>query len=379
MGDNKVTVALKQDITISVDIPQKNGEIKKVFLTELNNVQDVHELAQVSKRVAISDTADLIFRLFAKSQQGDVDLEKVSKRIPCLSKHYLPKLQNFFAQPEINSIIQEYNSTTDKIQKREIRKKALNKINNFISQNIKNKDLQYNFSKFKYKLDIDRDKSSFKEKILHATNRLSVGMLRLNMNDTFTLAAYEIWKENIKKRNEPDRQAYWLLIRDEDYKIIGMTFISSKQLKDKNVEKDIIGHSGQILDPLAQGKGYVSAIKSVMIDFMYDNMDNDVAENSLFATTCDEFNENSQGLQIKSGAHVLKDEHGRVIIEKGKMHWYATKQDIMNSELMTQATERDIKYNVSFVNRNPSYTKFLGNPEHFFTAPQNTKGISYDR
>lgn len=374
-----MTLSYKQDIIISVDVPQRNGETGKIFLTELDNVQYIKELAEISKRVAISDTADLIFRLFAKSYQGDVDLEKVSKRIPCMGKQYMPKLQEFFAQQEINSVIQKYNSTTDKMQKREIRKQVIDKIINFISQNIQTKDLQYNFSKFKYKFDTDRKLSSFKEKISMAVNKVSAEMIGLDAKDPFVLAVYEIWKDNIKKRTESKRQAHWLLIRDEHNKIIGMTFISSKKIKDKNVGKDIIGHSGQILDPSAQGKGYVSVIKSVMIDFMYDNMDNEDAENSLFATTCDEFNENSQGLQVKSGAHVLKDEHGRVIIDNGKMHWYATKQDIMNSALMTNATERGVKYNISFKDGRPGYMKVLGNPEHFLTAPQNTKGINYDR
>lgn len=374
-----MTVSLKQDITISVDVPQKNGETRKVFLTELDNVQYIHELAEISKHVAISDTADLLFRLFAKSHQGDVDLEKVSKRIPCLGKQYLPKLQEFFAQPEINSVIQEYNLTTDKMQKREIRKQVIDKINNFISQNIQTKDLQYNFSKFKYKFDTDRKQSSFKEKMSQAIDKISAGMLGLNTRDPFTLAAYEIWKDNIKKRDEKNRQAYWLLIRDEHNKMIGMICISSKQLKDKRINKNIIGHSGYILDPSVQGRGYVSALNPVMIDFMYDNMNNDDAENSLFATTCDEFNENSQGMQIKSGAHVLKDEYGRVIIDNGKMHWYATKQDIMNSELMTQAAEHGVKYNVSFADGRPGYMKILGKHEHFLTSPQNLKGINYDR
>ena len=374
-----MTVSYKQDVTISVDVPQKNGGIRKVFLTEFDDIQSIYELAKISKRIAISDTADLIFRLFAKSQQDEIDLKKVSERIPCLGKQYLSKLMLFFSQPEIKSVIQEYNLTTDKIQKREIRKRVSDKISVFISQNIQTKDLQYNFSKFKYKFDTDRRQYSFKEKMSMVANKISAGMLGLDVNDPFVLSVYMIWKDNVKKRTEAKRQAYWFLIRDENNKIIGLICISSKQMNDKLINKNTIGHSGYILDSSVQGCGYISALNSVMIDFMYDNMEQDDAENSLFTTTCDEFNENSQGVQIKSGMRVLKDEHGRVIIDDGKMHWYATKQEIMNSTLMTQAVNNGIKYQVSFIDGGPGYVKFIGNPERFLTVPQNFKGYDHDR
>ena len=158
-----MTVAHKQDITIYVDVPQKNGETKKFFLTELNNVQDVHKLAKISKRVAISDTADLIFRLFAKSQQGDADLKELSERIPCINKRYLPNLQHFFDKPENAKIIQEYNSSKDKTHKRELRKQMIDKLEGFVSKYISTRDLQYNFSKFKYKYDKTRLKYIIKK------------------------------------------------------------------------------------------------------------------------------------------------------------------------------------------------------------------------
>jgi RimJ/RimL family protein N-acetyltransferase len=372
-----MTVSHKQDVTISVDIPQKDGTVRKISLSEFDNVQYVRQIAEISKRVVISDTADLIFRLFAKSQQGDADLNELSERIPCINKEYLPDLQRFFEQPENAEIIQEYNSSNDKAHKHELRKQMTDKLEDFVVKNISTRDLQYNFSKFKYKYD--KRFLSMKDTMLRMANQLAAISLGLDASDYFVMAVFEIWKEDIEKRTEQNRQAHWLLARDEHNKIIGMMFMSSRQLKDKRVNKNIVGHRGSILDPSAQGYGFASALGSVMIDFMYDNMDEQEAENSLFATTCDEFNEKSQGLQRKTGAQVLKDENGNTIIDKGKMHWYATKDQVMNSELMKQAAERGVKYTVSFKDGRKSYTKFIGNPEHLLTTSQNLKGFNNDR
>ena len=372
-----MTVRHKQDITISVDVPQKDGTINKITLTEFDDVQYINEIAAISQRVAISDTADLIFRLFAKSQQGDADLKELSERIPCINKKYLPHFQRFFEQPENAKFIQEYNSSNDKSHKRELRKQIIDKLGVVVSKYISTRDLQYNFSKFKYKYD--KPSLSIKDTMLHAANKISAKMLGLATDDPFVLATYEMWKDDLKKREEQNREAHWMLIRDSNNKIIGMTFISSKALKDKHVDTNIIGHSGQILDPSVQGCGYVSAIKSVMIDFMYDNMDEKTANSSLFATTCDEFNENSQGLQRKSGAQLLQDKNGNAIIDNGKMHWYATKEQIMNSELMKQATERGVKYTVTYVDGRPGYSKNIGSHEQIATLNTNLKGFDNDR
>lgn len=372
-----MTVAHKQDITIYVDVPQKNGETKKFFLTELNNVQDVHKLAKISKRVAISDTADLIFRLFAKSQQGDADLKELSERIPCINKRYLPNLQHFFDKPENAKIIQEYNSSKDKTHKRELRKQMIDKLEGFVSKYISTRDLQYNFSKFKYKYD--KEFLSVKDTMSNVANKISAKMLGLNPEDPFVMAAFEIWKDNIDKRTEQKRQSYWLLVRDEQGTIIGITCISSRQLKDKRVDKNIIGHAGCILDPSVQGCGLASALWAVTTDFIYNNMDDDDAENSLFATTCDEFNENSQGVHVKTGAHVLKDENDNVIIDNGKMHWYATKEEIMNSELMKQAAERGVKYTVAYADRRQKRSKRIGNNQQNATFNTNIKGFNNAR
>jgi RimJ/RimL family protein N-acetyltransferase len=372
-----VTTSYKQDIKISVDVPQKDGTVRKLSLTELDDIQDVYKLAEVSKRVAITDTADLIFRLFAKSQQGDADLRKISSRIPCMNGKYLPDLQRFFKQPENAEIIQEYNSSNDKAHKRELRKQMIDKLEDFVVKNISTRDLQFNFSKFKYKYD--KESLSLKEKMLNVASKLSAKIHGLNDEDPFTMAAFDIWKDNIEKRTEQNRQAHWLLVRDEHNTIIGITCVSSKQLKDKRVDKNIIGHAGCILDPSAQGCGFATALLAVMADFMYDNTDKQVAENSLFATTCDEFNENSQGLNKKLGSQLLKDENGNAVIDKGKMHWYATKDQIMNSELMKQAAERGVKYTVTYVDGRPGYSKGVGNNQQIVTLNTNLKGFDNDR
>lgn len=370
-----MTVVKPHDITISIDIPQPDGKTEKIYLQELNNIQTVQELANISRRVAISDTADLIFRLFAKSQNGDADINKLSGRIPCLGKKYIQNLQEFFAQPNNTKIIQEYNASNDKKHKRELRKKITNTLSDYVSKNISTQDMQYNFSKFKYKYDSEF--LSIKDQLSHATNRIFAKTMGLKTKDPFVMATLDIWKDCLEKRSQKNREAYWMLVYDSNHKLIGMTFISSKVLKDKFINANIIGHSGQILDPSAQGHGYVSAIKSVMIDFMYDNMDDKIASDSFFATTCDEFNENSQGLQRKSGAKLLQDKNGNIIIDKGKMHWYATQDEIMNSELMKRATEQGIKYTVTHTSNHNSYTKNLNNPKHVIIP--NTKDYNYER
>ena len=99
----------------------------------------------------------------------------------------------------------------------------------------------------------------------------------------------------------------------------------------------------------------------------------------MFATTCDEFNENSQGVHVKTGAHVLKDENDNVIIDNGKMHWYATKEEIMNSELMKQAAERGVKYTVAYADRRQKRSKRIGNNQQNATFNTNIKGFNNAR
>jgi hypothetical protein len=114
---------------------------------------------------------------------------------------------------------------------------------------------------------------------------------------------------------------------------------------------------------------------------MYDNMDKETAKNALFATTCNELNENSQGLQYKSGAKPLVDKDGNIIIDSGKMHWYASKEEIMSSDIMKQCIERGVSYEVMpAVNSNGrfAYSKLLG---HASRTPLNInmiKGAEYD-
>lgn len=372
-----MTLVNKNDIKIFIDIPRPDGSVEQISLQEMDSAQYVSEIARISKNVAISDTSDLIFRIFAKSKNKEADLDTLSQRIPCLNQKYLPGLKQLFSTPQMDDFIDAYNSSSDKYEKRAIRKQIMDILNGYVEQNIELNDLQFNFSKFKYD-EINNDKSKIIRNGLEKIQAMSLG---LDQKDNFVMASYRIWTENISRRAEQDRKAYWLLIKDSNNKVIGMTFISSKQLVDKRINENIIGHSGQILDPSVQGRGYVSAIKSVMVDFMYDNIPDDVAQNSLFATTCDEFNENSQGLQIKSGAKPLLNKDGNVAIDGGKMHWYATKDSIMNSEIMRQCVERGIKYTVNHNgdSRLVDYMKILGKPEHIQISKDFTKGFDYDR
>lgn len=364
---------------ICVKVPQSNGTTEDIHLQELDSIESVLELAEVARRVVMHDTADLIFRLFAKAQNGDADLDKLSERIPCLNKKYLPGLKQFFNRSENAEIIQVYNSSTDKKQKRELRNQINSRLIDYVARNIETKDLQYNFSKFKYKFDIDARSLTEGMAKQKKISQAAAKVYKLNVDDPFIMSVFHIWMDYIEKRTKEKREAYWLLIKDSAGKIIGMTFISSRVLNDKLVGKNIIGHSGQILDPSVQGKGYISVIKSVMIDFMYDHMDPGVAQDALFATTCDEFNENSQGLQIKSGATLLKDEEGNAIITSGKMHWYATKDAIMNSELMKKTAERGVKYTVSYADGRPRYTKNVGGSKPVEIIDMNIKGLNNDR
>lgn len=131
------------------------------------------------------------------------------------------------------------------------------------------------------------------------------------------------------------RTGFWFAIRDkETHKIIGVTTISSKQLnKDAKIA---IGHSGQFIDPVYQRKGYISETKATMVDFLYKYnqiMGTPIPENAEFYTTCDKFNVASQALQRKSGAKT-----DSMVDKNGKLHYWATKEDLYKSDLMQKAT-----------------------------------------
>ena len=370
-----MSVVLKHDIKIDIDVPQKDGTVRRIGLHELDSVADVPRLAAISRRVAVADTADLIFRMFVKEMQGDADLGKLSLRIPCLGPKYLPGLRQMFSQPDVVDMMQKYVAASDKLQQRAIRKQVVDTLGKYVEQTIKAKDLQFNFSKFKYV-----EKTSVVDKIKQGAHKVTATMMGLDPRDPFVMAAYMIWSDNVSKRDEEPRKAYWLLVRDDKGALVGMTFISAAQLDDKLINAKIIGHSGQILDPSVQGQGYVSAIKSVMTDFMYDNMDATVARESWFATTCDEFNENSQGLQVKSGAQLLRDTDGNVVIESGKMHWYASYNDILRSDLMQRAQEQNIEYSVKLSLGNINqYKKRVGHTQRYPQVNAHVQGVSYDR
>ncbi len=93
----------------------------------------------------------------------------------------------------------------------------------------------------------------------------------------------------------------------------------------------LVGHSGQFIHPKHQKKGIISETKAVMVDFMYKHLKNEnpFPENAVFYTTCDQLNTGSQRLQEKSGARFQG-------IQKNKLIFYATQEEIMSSRLLNQ-------------------------------------------
>ena len=374
-----MTVVLKQDLKIRANFKRRDGERETVSLEEFDTLGYIQDISEISKRVTVQDTADVIFRTFAKAKNNEANLAEVSKKLPCLKGKNLEVFTNIFNRQEIAQALDEYNTTNDKIQKRNIRTNISKILMPEIEKNVSYEDLYFNFSKFKF--IHSGNPEGLKEKLKKATLTVEAKIFGIDTKDKFAMAVFQLYKENVSKRSEEPRQAHWLLIKDSKGKVIGMTFISSKKMQDKLTHKNTIGHSGQILDPSVQGKGYVSVIKSVMVDFMYDNMDNETAKNSLFATTCNELNENSQGLQYKSGAKPLVDKDGNIIIDSGKMHWHASKEEIMSSEIMKQCIERGVSYEVMpAVNSNGrfAYSKLLGQASRTPLNINMIKGTEYD-
>lgn len=375
-----MTVVLKQDLKIRANFKQRDGEKGTVLLEEFDDPGYIQNISEISKRVTIQDTADVIFRTFAKAKNNEANLAEISKKLPCLKGKNLEVFTNIFNQQEIAQALDEYNRTDDKIQKRNIRANISKILMPEIEKNVPYDDLYFNFSKFKF-IHPDAPKG-LKEKLKKAALTMEAKMFGIDTKDKFAMAVFQLYKENVSKRSEEPRQAHWLLIKDPKGKVIGMTFISSKDMQDKLINKNTIGHSGQILDPSVQGQGYVSVIKSVMVDFMYDNIDKETAKNSLFATTCNELNENSQGLQYKSGAKPLVDNEGNIIIDSGKMHWYASKEEIMSSDIMKQCVERGVSYEVMpAINSNGrfAYSKILGQTNRTPLNINMIKDAEYDR
>lgn len=374
-----MTNVLKQDLKIRVNFKRPDGERETVLLEEFDSLGYIQDIVEISKRVTIQDTADVIFRTFAKAKNNEANLADVSKKLPCLKGKNLEVFTNIFNRHEMAQALDEYNTTNDKIQKRNIRANISKILMPEIEKNVPYEDLYFNFSKFKF-IYPDNPKG-MKEKLKKAAITLEAKMFGLDTKDKFAMAVFQLYKDNVIKRSEEPRQAHWLLIKDLQGKVIGMTFISSKEIQDKLTHKNTIGHSGQILDPSVQGKGYVSVIKSVMVDFMYDNMDKETAKNALFATTCNELNENSQGLQYKSGAKPLVDKEGNIIIDSGKMYWHASKEEIMSSEIMKQCIERGVSYEVMPAvksNGRFAYSKLLGQASRTPLNINMIKGTEYD-
>ena len=374
-----MTNVLKQDLKIRANFKRLDGGRETVLLEEFDTPGYIQDISEISKRVTIQDAADVIFRTFAKAKNNEANLAEVSKKLSCLKGKNLEVFTNIFNRQEMAQALDEYNTTNDKIQKRNIRADISKMLMPEIEKNVPYEDLYFNFSKFKF-ICPDNPKG-MKEKLKKAAITLEAKIFGLDTKDKFAMAVFQLYKENVSKRSEEPRQAHWLLIKDLQGKVIGMTFISSKEIQDKLTHKNTIGHSGQILDPSVQGKGYVSVIKSVMVDFMYDNMDKETAKNALFATTCNELNENSQGLQYKSGAKPLVDKDGNIIIDSGKMYWHASKEEIMSSEIMKQCIERGVSYEVMpAVNSNGrfAYSKLLGQASRTPLNINMIKGTEYD-
>lgn len=149
-----------------------------------------------------------------------------------------------------------------------------------------------------------------------------------------------------RAKYEP-RNGFWLGIKNKkDGKLIGATTISAKALQKDGEE--IIGHSGQFIAPEYQRLGYISETKAVMVDFLYKYSARQspplFSDKAKFYTTCHALNKGSQALQRKSGA--ISD--GKVY-EGGKLHFFANKEDILNSGLM-HPKKNDINWSVTLDN-----------------------------
>lgn len=156
------------------------------------------------------------------------------------------------------------------------------------------------------------------------------------LKPNFKESSINFVQQAINKKNAPERNGYWLAIRDKNtHELMGATIISSRELNKDN--KKIIGHSGQFIDPKFQKKGYISEAKAVMVDFLYkysDMTQKGINPDAFFYTTCHKYNVGSQALQNKSGAHTNGE-----IDANGKLHYFASRDEIYASRLMQNYTK----------------------------------------
>ena len=218
-----------QDKKITIHYNDKTGEQQTVLLDEFANMEDIKRIAQIAKDVVIQDTADVIFRVFAKVANKDADLNEISKKLPCVGPKYLQHFIDLFKKPEIADALQRYNSSNDKKEKRDIRNNVVKLLTPEIEDNIDYDDLYFNFSKFKLPAVKNSRSNIFKS----AIDTVKMKNAHINHKDPFERAVFMMYQENTAKREEKPRKAHWFLIKDATGKIIGMTFISSKQLHDK--------------------------------------------------------------------------------------------------------------------------------------------------
>ena len=205
-----------------------------------------------------------------------------------------------------------------------------------------------------------KDMTSKDRRIVYEKTVCSPGISQDSWHINFSLLEPPFSKNAIKfiqqaqgkklygEQKDHKRNGFWLGIKDkESGELIGVTMISGKCLT-KEDSKIAIGHSGQFIHPDFQRKGFISETKAVMVDMLYKLSDSQLIEplpeNAYFYTTCDELNIASQQLQEKSGAV-----HSG-IIESGKMHFFATREQIENSRLMQSQKERKLAYMVTIDN-----------------------------
>lgn len=153
------------------------------------------------------------------------------------------------------------------------------------------------------------------------------------LSTPFIKKAQEYVNTAIEKRKEPERQGYWLAIRERNNNtLIGVIALSTKVLKDEDGNNKI-GHSGMFLHPDYQKRGIVSEANAVMIDFMYkylfDEQGKQLSDNTFYYTTCHPLNIGSQKIQEKAGG-ILST---KKIATKGKFEFYATREQQENSPL----------------------------------------------
>lgn len=390
------------------------GDTDKITLEELEEA-DIPAVADIARRAAIQDTANLMLRAYNAHRNGDP--METFKEQQCVKNH-LDELIGFLetentpqaaALAEYDAITQQLAQVTAGAQpggqdkaltakQKQLTQQLVTHLYNFCEK-MPTKDLYINYTNLG-PTELKTKADYFMQGLRHLVKEGDIQLVQHEPENEFEQTVEDMVRANMDRRSITPRQAYWMVIKKEG-KPIGMTLISSAPLKSDDVGKTLearydkdgnvieeaapiregtvtVGHCGSILDPNFQRRGYAVAAKTVMVDMMYDtkpelkqgtitrggkNVD------ALFYSTCNELNVASTGMQRKIGNRAVMDGDD-LAVRDGKIHWYATAAAVDECILQPQ-TDR-ITYRVETAQG--SYDKRPGFTQQHFNEQKKQQG-----